>query len=277
MKCARTSLAATDRLVVAYSVGVALLLVVAGGGSGLPRVALAAQHLALAALVVVLAWLDRGGNRTAIGWLRRWTPMIALPWLYAAAGRMRHIVVARDLDPRIAGWDAALFPGEWYRVAARLPDAVVELAHAAYASYYLLLFVPALVAERRRPREVERYLFAVTATLLAHYALNFLLPVNGPSARAELAGRGALFVPAMDAIYRAFDRGGLAFPSTHVAAALVAAWHGGRHLTLGRGGAYAVWFLLVAVSTVVCGYHYPIDVPAGLASGALALALTRRC
>jgi membrane-associated phospholipid phosphatase len=267
--------AATDRLVVGYALLVTLLLAAAGAGSGLPRAALAAQHLGLAAAVVALARCDRGDAESAVGWLRRWAPLVALPWLYGAAGRMRHLLVEGDLDDWIAAWDAALFPGAWYRVGARLPDVALELAHAAYASYYLLLFVPALAARRRRPREVERYLYAVTATLLAHYALNLVLPVDGPHARAAFAGRGFVFVPAMDAVYRAFDRGGLAFPSTHVAAALVAAWHAGRHLFPGRLAPYALWFALVALSTVACGYHYPIDVPAGVVTGALALALTR--
>lgn len=265
---------ATDRAVVDYCLAVTVLVAVTGRGSGLPLALRAGEHLAIAALVVLVARLDRGGERSASRWLHRWLPMIALPWLYAAAGELRRIVVGRDFDPLVAGWDAALFPGDWYQVGARLPGLALELAHAAYASYYLLLFVPALVAERRRPREVERYLLAVTVALLAHYALNFLFPVHGPQVRDELAGRGFLFVPVMNAIYFAFDRGGLAFPSTHVAASLVAAAFAGRFFPR-RRALYALWFALIAVSTVVCGYHYPIDVPAGIATGALAWWLFR--
>jgi membrane-associated phospholipid phosphatase len=266
---------ATDRAVVDYCLGVTVLLAISGRGSGLPLGPRIAEHLVIAVLVIVAARLDRGAEGSAARWLHRWLPMIALPWLYAAAGELRRVIVGRDFDALVAGWDAALFPGEWYRVGARLPDVALELAHAAYASYYLLLFVPALLAERRRPREVERYLFWVVATLLAHYALNFLFPVHGPSAHGELAERGWLFVPAMNAVYLAFDRGGLAFPSTHVAASLLAAAFAAR-LFPRRRPLFALWFGLVAASTVVCGYHYPIDVPAGMATGGLAWALARR-
>lgn len=258
----------TGRIVAGYCGAVALVAVLAGRGAPPSAGRQAAGHLALALLFVALARLDRRGGPAAVAWLHRWLPMIALPWLYAAAGELRHLLVARDLDPWIARWDAALFPGEWYRIGARLPASALELAHAAYASYYLLLFVPALAVERRRPREVERYLLAVAATMVAHYALNFALPVAGPMAREGISGRGALFVPAVEAAYRGFDRGGLAFPSTHVAAALVAAAFAARRFGIGRPAIWALWLAAISVSTVVCGYHYPIDVPAGLATGA---------
>jgi membrane-associated phospholipid phosphatase len=261
-----------------YALLVALLIAITGPAP-YPRLgAHLAGHLGLAALALVWTRLDRDRGESAVRWLHRWLPMIALPWLYAAAGELRHLVVGRDFDPLVAGWDAALFPGAWYRVGERLPDLALELAHAAYASYYLLLFVPALVAERRRPREVERGLFWIVVTLLVHYAANFAFPVSGPlhgdSARAGFGERGWLFVPAMDAVYRAFDRGGLAFPSTHVAAALVAAAFAGR-LFPARRALFALWFAAIAVSTVVCGYHYPVDVLAGLGTGGLAWGLAR--
>ena len=197
--------------------------------------------------------------------------------LHDAAGRLRHLVVARDLDSWIARLDDRLFPGRWYLAGARLPVPVLEGFHAVYFSYYLLLFVPALVAERRKPGDVDRYLAALGVTLLGHYALNFLLPVAGPvAARATTLPRGALFIPLMNAVYRAFDRGGLAFPSTHVAASLVAAWFAGRVFFPGRGWWFAVWAAAIALSTVVCGYHYPVDVAAGLVTGWACLALARR-
>lgn len=273
MSLVRADRFTTGRVVAGYCVAVALLVILAGRDTAPSTGRQAAGHLALALLFVALARLDRRGGPAPVAWLHRWLPMIALPWLYAAAGELRHLLVGRDLDPWIAGWDAALFPGEWYRIAAGWPTAALELAHAVYASYYLLLFVPALVVERRRPREVERYLLAITATLLAHYVLNFALPVAGPMAREGISGRGVLFVPAVEAAYRGFDRGGLAFPSTHVAAALVAAAFAARRFGLGRGPTWAVWCGAIAVSTVVCGYHYPIDVPAGLLTGAVGAGL----
>jgi membrane-associated phospholipid phosphatase len=71
----------------------------------------------------------------------------------------------------------------------------------------------------------------------------------------------------------AFDRGGLAFPSTHVVAAMLAAFFAGRRFFPRAAWAYALWFAAIAASTVVCGYHYPIDVAAGLVTGTVFVAL----
>jgi membrane-associated phospholipid phosphatase len=190
---------------------------------------------------------------------------------------MRHLVVVGDLDPLVEAWDGALFPGHWHLAGAGLPLPLVELAHAAYFSYYLILFVPALAAGRERAREVDRYLFWLTAAMLAHYAANLFFPVAGPLAAREAAmPQGVLFVPLMNGFYGGFDRGGLAFPSTHVVAAMVAAWFAGRVFFPRATWAYAAWFAAIAASTVLCGYHHPIDVLAGLITGSLFVALAAR-
>lgn len=267
---------ATDRLLLGYALGVAALVGITARGEP-SHLRLGVLHLAIAGLVVALAGLDARTRRNSWRWLHRWLPVIALPWLYDAAGQLRHLVVAQDLDAWIVLADDALFPGRWYSAGAGWPLPAIELAHAVYFSYYLLLFVPALVAERRRRRAVDGYLFALTATLLAHYALNFLLPVAGPLAeRARDMPEGALFLPLMNVLYAAFDRGGLAFPSTHVAASVVAGWFAARFFPH-AARPFAAWVAAISVSTVVCGYHYPIDVLAGLATGGAALALALRC
>jgi len=264
---------ATDILVVGYALVVALLAIVRADGP--VRWRAAGAHLLVAALVLAAAALDRRRAGAARRWMHRWLPVIVLPWLYAEAGRLRHLVVGGDLDRWIVSWDDRMFPGRWYLAGERLSAVAIDALHAVYFSYYLLLFVPALVVERRRPREAERYILALVLTLLGHYALDFLVPVSGPVASFPHASRGLLFVPTMRALYFAFDHGGLAFPSTHVAAALVAAWFAGRRFFPDRAVAYAIWFGSIAVSTVGCGYHYPIDVVAGLLSGAGCLALAR--
>lgn len=270
---------ATDRLLVGYTLGVALLTAIAGRDNR-SQLALAGLHVTIAGFAVALARLDSRPAGSGWSWLHRWLPVLALPWLYDAAGRLRHLVVTHDLDAWISRADDAVFPGRWYLAGARWPLPALELAHAVYFSYYLLLFVPALVAEQRRPHErsmVDLYLRALTATLLAHYALNFVLPVAGPLAeRSRDMPAGALFLPLMNAIYVAFDRGGLAFPSTHVAASVVAAWFAGRRFYPRAAAGFAAWAAAIAASTVVCGYHYPIDALAGLATGGACLAVVLR-
>ncbi len=268
---------ATDWTLAAYGAGVALLLTLDGAALGPRRLELAAGHALVVALALALAAADRGEEGSFFRFAHRWLPVVALAWLYGWAGEMRGLVLGGDLDPMVEGWDEALFPGHWHTWGARLPLPLIELAHAVYFSYYLLLFVPALAAGRRAAREVDRFLFWLTAAMLAHYAANLVFPVAGPlAARAATMPAGVVFVPLMDALYGRFDRGGLAFPSTHVVASMVCAWFAGRVFFPRAATAYALWFAAIAASTVVCGYHYPVDVVAGLLSGGLFVALAAR-
>ncbi len=214
-----------------------------GAPLGPRRLELAAGHALIVALVLGFAFADRGEEGSFFRLAHRWLPVVALAWLYGWAGEMRDLVVHRDLDPMVERWDEALFPGHWHALGARLPLPLIELAHAAYFSYYLILFVPALAAGRKLAREVDRYLFWLTAAMLAHYAANLFFPVAGPLAmRAATMPDGVLFVPLMDVLYGGFDRGGLAFPSTHVVASLISAWFAGRVFFPRAAWAYALWF-----------------------------------
>ena len=76
-------------------------------------------------------------------------------------------------------------------------------------------------------------------------------------------------------MFRHFEIGGAAFPSSHVAVATLVLYYTVRYA---RSAAWFVGPLVLSLilSTVYCGYHYAIDVLAGLATVALLLPLWRR-
>ncbi len=208
LRAAGAALGPTDRVVLAYDV---LALVAVTASSIAQRADWIAFHLVVLAAVPLLAVARRG--RIA-AWLHLWYPVLLLPWLYQEAGALRHLVVASDLDRLVGGWDAALFPAWYLTVPPRLPVAALEALHATYFSYYLLLTLPGLVAGRRREPAVREYVFVLTAVMLAHYVLALALPVSGPVPfRHAVMPRGWLFIPMMERLYGAFDRGAWPFPA----------------------------------------------------------------
>lgn len=264
---------ATDWLSLAYHSGLFLLLATAGPAGRLGEWrGWAVGHLASA---VAIVWLvTRQESTGALALLRRWYPVVSLLWLYGEVGALRHLVVAADLDTILVRWDGALFRSEPHLALPRvLPVWALEALHGVYASYYLLLFVPGLLAMRRAGESVRRYIAVLNVAMLVHYVAGILLPISGPVARrAEVIPEGRLFIPMMDALYALFDRGGMAFPSTHVAATVIAAGFAGRWFPAARG---LFWALAAAIgfSTVACCYHYALDAFAGLATGFVALGL----
>lgn len=268
---AAPGLGRADVVVLAYDLFVlALLLATRPAGWA----TLAAAHAGLAAAVPLLARAAaRGGS--AVVFAHRWYPLVLFLAFYPEAGALRNVLFP-DRDALVVAWDDALFPGRWYAtLPARLPLAASELVHAAYASYYLLLFLPALLAARRQPRLADAYVFAVTLAMLAHYAASFLFPTAGPAGAGSPPPQGGAFGTLVALAYRGFDRGGLAFPSTHAVAAVVAGVHAARmYPPLGAG--FAALVAAILASTVLGGFHYPVDTAAGLVSGLLFVALGDR-
>lgn len=265
-------LSSADRAVLIYDLAVLALL--AASGRGLPFwQALAALHLLLVPAVWILAGAGRSREGSLAHFLHLGYPLALLLALYPEAGALRHLIVPWDLDPLVAGWDDLLFPGRIHAtVPPRLPVAVLELLHGVYFSYYLLLPLPALALwSRRAYAEMSAYVAVLTHCMLAHYAFSLLFPVSGPVAlRAEVMPEGFLFLPLMERIYEGFDRGGVAFPSTHAAVTVIAGFFAARLFPRLRW-LFALLAVGILVSTVLCTYHYSIDTAAGVLTGGLFL------
>lgn len=220
---------------------------------------------ALTAAIAALALRDRVPRQ-----LRDWLPLalgpflyIELRWLIAGLGGPHH-------DATVIGWEHALLRGDpsatW---AVRHPSlALSELLHLCYASYYLLVLLPpvALAATRRRVDFARTVL-----TLSIVYALCFgaylAWPVDGPR---YLVGPA----PAPDgpvrslvlSILAAGSSRGTAFPSSHVAASVVASLCVLR-VRRGWGTLVAALTAGLTLGTVYGGFHYGVDALAGLATG----------
>ncbi len=225
---------------------------------------------------IVLAANASRGRATQI--LRDWTPLglgpflyIELRWIIEGAGRPH-------ADALVASWEAGLFPSDpSASLATRWPSlAVSELLHFCYLSYYAIVYVPpALLWLRGRRRE-----FADTVlTLVVVYALCFvtyaLFPVDGP--RFVHGPSSAPLGPIRTIVVQLLESGssrGTAFPSSHVAAALVAAVCAVR-FQRGVGVVVAVLTAGLALGAVYGGYHYAVDVLAGIGTALMALAAVR--
>jgi membrane-associated phospholipid phosphatase len=230
--------------------------------------------LHLAALgAVSLAYADR--LPTAI---RYWTPLavgpfvfIELRWLVIGAGRPHR-------DALVAGWELVAFPMDPSRTLGQAWPwtGLSELLHACYLSYYALIFVPPAVLWLKGRRSA----FSVTLLALAIvYALCFaiyvIFPVDGPRFL-----RGAAVAPAgpvrnlVLALLASGSSRGTAFPSSHVAASLVASVCALR-FQRPLGVVVSMLTAGICLGAVYGGYHYAVDIVAGLATGVIALCVAR--
>jgi membrane-associated phospholipid phosphatase len=184
---------------------------------------------------------------------------VELRWLIPAVGRPH-------ADALVIRWERALFPtnpsATW---APSLPlVALSEALHLAYASYYLLVLVPPLLLYLRgRRTDYARTMVALVLVYAVCFATYLLFPVDGPRylVGAAAAPDGPVRTFVLHLLAAGSSRG-TAFPSSHVAASLVAALCALR-FQRAVGIVVAVATAGLTLGTVYGGFHYAVDVLAG--------------
>jgi membrane-associated phospholipid phosphatase len=235
--------------------------------------------VAVALLAAVLAPAARragpGGR-----FLAEFYPLLLTVGLYTHVGLV-NAASGISHDTLVQRGEALLFGGQpslqWIR--AFPAPAWSTLMHAAYLSYYLILAAAPLGLWATGRRGAARGTVLLTmATFYVCYAAFFAFPVAGPRYLFPAPENAATAVPLAVLTRRLLEGGsawGTAFPSSHVAAALVAAvcaWRGWRPL----GAVLAPAALLMSLATVYGQLHYAVDALAGAVLAAAVLFAGRR-
>lgn len=211
------------------------------------------------------------------GWLRflhAWYPAMILPFVYRELAVLNRIVTDRYYDDLVLQWEAWLFRGFPVLGFSRWVTHpwVSELLHFGYVSYYTM--IPALgltLYLTRRYRAFQAYMFTLIATFYFCYLWFIFFPVEGPHyTYPTLEGglqHGWFRSFAVAVLARGAARGA-AFPSSHVAVALVTV------LCAYRWDRRVFWGLLplgtvLTLGTVYGRFHYAVDALAGLAVAGL--------
>lgn len=228
-----------------------------------------ATHVAMLAYVLVLLGVRGPSWRPALDWLTLTIgPLmyVELRWMIAGAGMPHH-------DATIVSWERAFFPSNPSATLAtrwHVP-LLSELLHFAYASYYLIVYLPpiALYVTGRREAFVKTVL-ALTIVYGACFITYALFPVDGP--RYLVGPAAAPDGPVRRFVLALLERGssrGTAFPSSHVAASLVSALCALRYQRQ-VGLVVAPFVVALVIATVYGGYHYAVDALVGVILGFLA-------
>lgn len=234
---------------------------------------LVAAH-ALMAVLIVLAPRARALGGAARFW-GEWYPMFLLAGLYGEVGVLT-LNAGFHNDALIQRVEVFLFGSEVsYRWIREMPVVWFSwFVHWCYLSYYAMLFAsPAglwVVGKRLAARQT---IFAIVVTFFVCYVIFLFFPVAGPRYAFALPHNAATEVTPARLAQWLLDRGdsfGAAFPSSHVAASVVATGMAWRHWrTLGL---VLAPFTLGLVLAVVYGqFHYAVDALSGLTVAAVML------
>jgi membrane-associated phospholipid phosphatase len=239
--------------------------------SGTGRWEVLVAHAAAMALVAlaILARRGGGGSRT----LLHWCPLLLGPFLYHELGWLIEGTGRPHMDPEIRALEAALFPTDpSTSLRNAFPNnALSEILHAAYLSFYAIVYVPpALLYLRKRHLAFAFTAFALLAVFATCFTIFLFIPVDGPRYMME-ATHSWTDAPVRSATHwllNAASARGTAFPSAHVAAS-VAATVCALRFQRPVGYLLAIVTGALAVSTVYGGFHYAVDVVAGALLGSV--------
>ena len=220
---------------------------------------------------------------------RHFYPLMLYLFLYRESEQLNLMFVDGYLDPAFIALEELIFgfqPAVVFMNAFPHP-LVSEFFYMSYFSYYVMIAGVGLALYFRRREEFWHYLAVLSFVFYGCFLAFIFLPVAGPPAfymeipkyldQQRLPYYPLEFPPSvtlgpffnlMRILYRTFETGGGAFPSSHVAAAICVLFFSWRYLPRVR-------FLILAgtialsVATVYCRYHYAVDVLAGAATAAV--------
>ena len=257
-----------------------------------PFVGVGAGLLAASTGVDVVRALARPGEVDVRARMRRalrlWAPFAVVYLCYRALRGALPALVGGGVEDTLRALDEALLGASpaWALERIHAPWLTELLAYAYATMFFLPLAVLLALDARRRDRELREAALALQLAFYLGFALFLLVPARSPDVVYEFArplvGHG-FFEASMDAWRRLQGVTYDAFPSMHTAIstiALACAWRFGRALAPAHPRlpalAMAPVVALLQLATLYLRQHYFVDVVAGWAVAAVALALARR-
>lgn len=273
-----------DRLTVGYLVLAPVALL--GPGRPAAWLALLAAHGVVVAAIVLrarrrAAERDVGGATARVRHgLGLWYPLLLMPFLYAELRLLNQSLGSGYHDGAIIAVEGALFGTQPAQtLAGALPYPLLsELLHLGYISYYVLIYGPPLVLFlKRRQSAFTEMVFYEMLTFYVCYLIFVFFPVQGPRYLWP-APPGVPDGPVRALALRILEAGssrGAAFPSSHVAVAVMQALLAFRLLPR-LAPFVAVLAVLLGLGAVYGGFHYATDVVAGAALALIVFSVAGR-
>ncbi len=225
--------------------------------------------VAHALLVALVLLAPRARQAGPVGrFLGDWYAMLLLGALYAEVGVV-NVDIGLNHDLAVQRLEQLVFGSQLsYRWIREMPNPMLSwLLHVCYLAYYAILCASPLGLWLSGRRDAARStILAVMVTFYLCYIVFLFYPVAGPRYAFALAHNAATNIWPAHLTQWLLDRGdswGAAFPSSHVAAAVVAALCALRYWRP-LGLALAPLTLGLVAAVVYGQFHYAVDALGGL-------------
>ncbi|UCG86090.1 MAG: phosphatase PAP2 family protein [Gemmatimonadota bacterium] len=230
---------------------------------------LAGAHLAGLVLLWLLARAPENLSEP-VTTIREIYPLLFLAVFWPELDVVRPVLALQSNDAAIAALDLFVFRVALHAVWMPNMSALwfSELMYLSYECYYLLVFLPPIVLlfQKRRPA-LRDTTFRLALVYLICFVTYAVFPVDGPHFLQEpFQGphTSGFFYGINQILQASGDSLGCSFPSSHVAAAVSAAYIGWKYFPRWVAILMSLEALGVTLSTTYTQNHYAIDSLAGL-------------
>lgn len=230
-------------------------------------------HTIFVAMGTVILLMNARRESRLLFFCRVWYVPFLYVFLFEEVGKMIHLIQPRLLDPWVLRLEAGIFggyPTVWLQGIAN--PWLTEIMSAFYMTYYFLIPVVGLTLYHRKQwSQLNDFILTNTVTFYFCFFHYLLMPVAGPifftqALPFELVSlRGGPITLFEQWLFFKGAIQGAAFPSSHVAVAVVALCSAFRYRTFPY--AMAITVVGLSLSTVFNGYHYSVDVLYGIMLG----------
>lgn len=214
--------------------------------------------------------------------LREWYPILLFGYFFEATTEVNLILFPDYLDIYFIKVEHWLFGFQPTLAWGEVLDTVwwQELLHFAYFCYYLMIIGIPLYFWIKDKNAFSELVFTITFVFYSCYIIYSILPVVGGRFFDEAMSvsqqfRHGPFTRIMALIYQLSPHRGGAFPSSHVAIALVITLISSKYSSL-IGWILTPITALLCLGTVFCHYHYFVDMIAGILWALLMLLVAKR-
>jgi len=282
-----------------YLLLVAVLVLLFHGGA-IPHwpLLIGAHLLGITLLHGLIQAAAHAPRNAALSFLRHFYPILLYAGFYREVGELNQMFVSGVLDHHVIRFDQWLFGFQpSLDLMDRFPSIwVSELFYISYFSYYVMIAGVGLALFLQDRRQFFHFVSVVSLIFYCCYLAYIFYPVIGPrvfyvevlnyALPADLQAlypavtfpasvQAGLFYRIMDVVYATFEPSGAAFPSSHVAVAIVTATFSWRYLPRIRVLHWIV-VVMLSISTVYCRYHYVADVLAGALAAVVLIPIAER-
>jgi PAP2 superfamily len=272
-------LTALDRWTLCYVALATAALGLSFQGEPIPHWPYLALAHALLVGVVLMAPAARASGPVG-RFVGDWYPMLLLAGLYAEIGvltldaGLQHDLAIQRLETMVFGSQVS------YRWIREMPlPWLSSILHSCYLAYYAILYAAPFGLWVSGRREAARHtILGVVITFYLCYLVFLFYPVAGPRYAFALPHNAATEVGPARLAHWLLDRGdswGAAFPSSHVAASVVATGFALRYWRP-LGFALLVPTTGLVLAVVYGQFHYGVDALSGLLVAGLMLAVMQR-